>query len=87
MGISNSWVCIKCYELFQSSASAEITMYKSHIGPVLENSKKRRKGVITVAELPFLFRLSKQSCKKIANNEQEIEIDEDELMRLKKKAS
>ena len=72
---------------FQSSASAEITMYKSHIGPVLEKlGKSVEKGVITVAELPFFissFEAIMQEDRQ--QRAQEIEIDEDEFDEVEKK--
>lgn len=71
---------------FQSSATGEITMYQSHIGPVLEKlGKDVERGVITVGELDSFIRTFEEI---MAEDRQqraaEVEID-DELDEVDKK--
>ncbi len=72
---------------FQSTADADITMYQSHIAPVLESmGKDVKRGVITVPELPSFINafevLMEQDRQQRAQME---EIDEDELDEVEKK--
>lgn len=72
---------------FQSSACAEITMYQSHIGPVLEKlGKSVERGVITVNELPsFIASFENLMAEDRQQRSKEIEIDEEELDEAEKK--
>lgn len=72
---------------FQSTADADITMYESHIGSVLESlGKNVKRGVITVSELPqFISAFEKIMEEDRRQRAQMEDIDEDELDETEKK--
>ena len=72
---------------FQTSATGEITMYQSHIGPVLEKLGKHvEQGVITVGELDsFIQAFEKIMAEDRQQRAAEVEIDDDELDEVDKK--
>jgi hypothetical protein len=73
---------------FQSTADADITMYESHIGPILESlGKNVKRGVITITELPqFITAFEKIMAEDRQQRAQMEEIDEDEVDDAEKKA-
>jgi argininosuccinate lyase len=72
---------------FQSTADADITMYESHIGPILESlGKNAKRGVITVPELAqFITAFEKIMEEDRKQRAQVEEIDEDELDDIERK--
>ncbi|MBC3883096.1 DUF1840 family protein [Undibacterium sp. LX40W] len=72
---------------FQSTADADITMYESHIGPILESlGKDVKRGVITVVELPHFISTFEKIMEEDRQQRAQIDdIDEDELDDTEKK--
>lgn len=72
---------------FQSTADADITMYESHISPILESlGKDVKRGVITVPEIPQFLVAFENLMEQDRQHRAQIEdIDEDELDEFEKK--
>lgn len=72
---------------FQSTADADITMYESHIEPILESlGKNVKRGVITVPELAQFIAAFEKIMEEDRKQRAQIEdIDEDELDDIEKK--